>query len=70
MYGITPHCANRRLYERFKNTRRKFSDAFGSGPLSAHKAYSKKGGLTIANPNDSVMEIFEVTGFKEILNIK
>ncbi len=38
--------------------------------LSAHKAYSKKGGLTIANPNDSVMEIFEVTGFKEILNIK
>lgn len=38
--------------------------------LSAHKAFSKKGGLTIENPNDSVMEIFEVTGFKDILNIK
>lgn len=38
--------------------------------LSAHKTFGKKGGLTVANPNDSVMEIFEVTGFKEILNLK
>jgi len=38
--------------------------------LTAHKAFAKKGGLTVANPNDSVMEIFEVTGFKDILTLK
>ena len=38
--------------------------------LSAHKAFGKKGGLTVANANEAVMEIFEVTGFKDILNIK
>lgn len=38
--------------------------------LSAHKNFSKKGGLTIANVNDSILEIFDITGFKDILNIK
>ncbi|MBP3772158.1 MAG: STAS domain-containing protein [Treponema sp.] len=38
--------------------------------LSAHKAYARKGGLTITNVNDTVLDIFDVTGFKDILNIK
>ena len=38
--------------------------------LAAHKAFSQKGGMTIANANEAVLEIFEVTGFKDILNIK
>ena len=38
--------------------------------LSAHKSFVKKGGLTITNVNETVLEIFEVTGFKDILNIK
>ena len=38
--------------------------------LAAHKAFYKKGGLTIANAGEAVMEIFEVTGFKNILNLK
>ena len=38
--------------------------------LSAHKTFSKKGNLTIINVNETVMEIFDVTGFKDILNIQ
>lgn len=38
--------------------------------LSAHKVYSKKDGLTIVNVSEAVLDIFEVTGFKDILNIK
>ena len=38
--------------------------------LSAHKNFAKKGGLTIINVNETVLEIFDVTGFKDILNIK
>ena len=38
--------------------------------LAAHKAFSQKGGMTITNANEAVLEIFEVTGFKDILNIK
>ena len=38
--------------------------------LSAHKAFAKKGGMTITNVNEPVLEIFDVTGFKDILNIK
>lgn len=38
--------------------------------LSAHKTLSKKGGLTISNVSEPVLEVFEVTGFKEILTIK
>lgn len=38
--------------------------------LSAHKAFDKKGGMTIINVNETVLEIFSVTGFEDILNIK
>lgn len=38
--------------------------------LSAHKNFSKLEGMTIININDSIIEIFDVTGFKDILNIK
>lgn len=38
--------------------------------LSAHKAFATKGGMTVTNVCDMVLDIFEVTGFKEILNLK
>ena len=38
--------------------------------LSAHKNFAKKGGMTIINVNETVMDIFDVTGFKDILTIK
>ena len=38
--------------------------------LAAHKSYSSKGGMTVTNVQDSVLDVFDVTGFKEILNIK
>ncbi len=38
--------------------------------LSAHKAFLKKGGMTITNVSETIVDIFEVTGFKDILNIK
>ena len=38
--------------------------------LSAHKAFEKKDGLVIQNVQESVLEVFDVTGFKDILNIK
>ena len=38
--------------------------------LSVHKALAGKGGLTIKNPNETVTEVFEVTGFSDILNIE
>ena len=38
--------------------------------LSAHKAFAKKDGMTITNVNEQVLDIFDVTGFKDILNIK
>ncbi len=38
--------------------------------LSAHKIMSKKGGMTVTNASDDIMEIFEITGFSDILNIK
>lgn len=37
--------------------------------LGAHKAMMKQGGLTIRNVNETIMEIFDVTGFVDILNI-
>ena len=37
--------------------------------LSAHKAMSRKGGLKITNVNEIVREVFDVTGFSDILNI-
>ncbi len=38
--------------------------------LSAHKSFVKKGGLTITHVADAIMDIFDVTGFKDILTIK
>ena len=38
--------------------------------LSAHKAMSRKGGMTVTNVNEMVREVFEVTGFSDILNIE
>jgi anti-sigma B factor antagonist len=38
--------------------------------LSAHKTFAKKGGMIIINVNETVLEIFNVTGFEDILNIK
>ncbi len=37
--------------------------------LSAHKAMSAKGGMKITNVNEIVQEVFEVTGFADILDI-
>ena len=38
--------------------------------LSAHKAMSKKGGMKITNVNEIVKEVFDVTGFADILTIE
>ena len=37
--------------------------------LSAHKTMSKKGGMKVTNVNEIVREVFDVTGFADILNI-
>ncbi|MBD5519911.1 MAG: STAS domain-containing protein [Lachnospiraceae bacterium] len=38
--------------------------------LAASKEMKAKGGnMIVSNVNDDVMEVFEITGFKEILNI-
>ena len=37
--------------------------------LKAHKTMSKKGGMTIKNSGEDILEIFEITGFTDILNI-
>ncbi len=38
--------------------------------LSAQKIMNKQGSMVIRNANEEVMEIFEVTGFIDILNIE
>ena len=38
--------------------------------LSAHKAMSGKGGMKVTNVNEIVREVFEVTGFADILTIE
>ena len=38
--------------------------------LSAHKIMSSKGGMKVTNVNEIVQEVFEVTGFADILNIE
>lgn len=38
--------------------------------LSAHKTMSPKGGMKVTNVNDIVQEVFEVTGFADILDIE
>ena len=38
--------------------------------LSAHKVMSSKGGMKVTNVNEIVREVFEVTGFADILTIE
>ncbi len=38
--------------------------------LSTHKTMLKQGGMVIKNVSESVKEIFEVTGFSDILTIE
>ena len=37
--------------------------------LSAHKKMSTKEGMTVINAGEAVLEIFDITGFSDILNI-
>jgi anti-sigma B factor antagonist len=37
--------------------------------LAAQKTMTKQGEMTLTNVNDTIMEIFEVTGFSDILTI-
>lgn len=37
--------------------------------LAAHKTMSRQGKMTIRNVNETIMEVFEITGFVEILTI-
>ena len=38
--------------------------------LSAHKTMSSKGGMKVVNANEIVREVFDVTGFSDILTIE
>lgn len=38
--------------------------------LAAQKTMAVRGKMTVKNPNETVSEIFEVTGFSDILNIE
>ena len=38
--------------------------------LSAHKAMAAKGGMKVTNVNEIVQEVFDVTGFADILTIE
>jgi len=38
--------------------------------LSTHKALMPKGGMTIKNVCPEILEVFEITGFKDILDIE
>ena len=38
--------------------------------LKAQKAMAAKGGMKILNVNETIMEIFEITGFTDILTIE
>ena len=38
--------------------------------LSIHKIMSKQGGMKVTHVNEIVSEVFEVTGFNDILNIE
>ena len=38
--------------------------------LSAHKTMSKKGDMKVVNANEMVKEVFDVTGFADILDIE
>ncbi len=38
--------------------------------LSAHKAMSQKGGMKVTHANEIVSEVFDVTGFADIISIE
>ncbi len=38
--------------------------------LAAHKKMAAKGGMTVCGVNETVAEIFDITGFSGVLNIK
>ena len=38
--------------------------------LKAQKAMAAKGGMKLLNVNETIMEIFEITGFSDILTIE
>ena len=38
--------------------------------LSAQKVMNKQGSMTVTNVNETILEIFEVTGFTDILTIR
>ena len=38
--------------------------------LSAHKAMSAKGGMKVTHVNEIIQEVFDVTGFSDILTIE
>ena len=38
--------------------------------LSAQKTMNKQGSMKLVNVNETIMEIFEVTGFSDILTIE
>ena len=38
--------------------------------LYAHKAMSGKGGMKVTNVNEIVQEVFEVTGFADVLTVE
>ena len=38
--------------------------------LSTQKTMNKQGSMVIENVNETIMEVFEITGFAEILTIK
>ena len=38
--------------------------------LAAHKTMMKQGSMKVVHANEMVMEVFEVTGFADILNIE
>jgi anti-sigma B factor antagonist len=38
--------------------------------LSAQKVMNKQGNMRITNVNETIMEVFDVTGFVDILNIE
>ena len=38
--------------------------------LAAQKKMADKGGLKVVNVNEVIMEIFEITGFSDILTIE
>lgn len=50
--------------------KRYISSAGLRAPLSAHKAMSAKGGMKATNVNEIVKEVFDVTGFADILTIE